>query len=315
MSIYEHLEALKTWHQKHHSPTADNFLAPLKRPEIDTLLQRFPYPVPGSLINLYRWHNGLANNAPLFREYTIYPLEEAIEEYALACEESELDEAGQPVWKESWLPILGFMGEHLAIDCDPQAMRTGHIWYKAPGEAAYPWYDSLEQMLLTLRSCFEQGAYFFDEDEILSEDWEAANRIREQLNPFSARVEVETPEPIDQKLEAQPDGTQKLSTYYSESDYTEQFYGPDRKKTGLCEYSGGQLIRRESWHYLSEEEVEITEEHLMGMMMVSKIRGRITPEGRVEALDVQHFFNGEPLSWPEADEEEAETQTPTMPAG
>lgn len=295
MSIYEDLEALKSWHQAQGSPSAEKFLPPLKRETITEKLKAFPYSVPKALINLYRWHNGLADNAPLFREYTLYPLEEALEEYALACEESELDEAGQPVWKDSWLPIMGFMGEHLAIDCDPKALRSGHIWYKAPGEEAYPWYDSLEQMFLTLKSGFEQGAYFFDEDEILSEDWEAANRIREQLNPYSARIEVETPEPIDQKLETQPDGTQKLSTYYSETDYTEQFYGPDRRKTGYCEYSGGQLIRRESWHYLSEAEVEITEEHLMGMMMVSKIRGQITPEGRVEALDVQHFFNGEPL--------------------
>lgn len=309
MSIYEHLEALKSWHQSQDSPSADKFLPPLKREAIEKKLSRFPYPVPTALINLYRWHNGLTDNAPLFREYTIYPLEEALEEHALACEESPLDENGEPEWHGGWLPIMGFMGEHLAIDCDPEALRPGQIWFKAPHDSAYPWYDSLEQLLLTLRTCFEQGAYFFDEDEILSEDWEAANRIREQLNPYSARIAVDSPEPIEQKLEEQPDGTKKLSTYYSEQDYTEQFYGPDNRKIGHCEYSGGQLMRRETWVYLSEDEVEITAEHLLGIMMVSKTRARITEEGKVEPLDVQHFLNDEPLTWDEPEEDLDETLT------
>lgn len=295
MSIYEHLEFLKTWHQSQGSPSAEQFLPPLKSEAIQRQCEAFPYPIPKALLHFYRWHNGLKDNAPLFREYTVYPLEEALEEYVLACEESALDDQGEPEWKPSWLPIMGFMGEHLAIDCDPQAMRPGHIWFKAPNDNAYPWYDSLEHMLLTLRTCFEQNAYFFDEDEILSEDWEAANRIREQLNPYSARVTVENPEPVEQKLEEQPDGTKKLSTYYSEQDYTEQFYGPDNRKIGHCEYSAGQLIRRETWVYLAEDEVEIRAEHLMGIMMVSKTRARINEAGQLETLDVQHFFNDEPL--------------------
>jgi len=314
MSIYEHLDALKNWHLEQGSPSAEGFLPPLKSEAITRRLKAFPYPVPKAVQNLYRWHNGLKDNLPLFREFTLYPLEEALAEYELACElsaeASESAEAGESAeasWRPSWLPIMGFMGDHLAVDCDPQALRPGHIWFKSANEEAYPWYDSFEQLLLTLRSSFEQGAYFFDEDEILSEDWEAANQIREQLNPYSARIEVQKPEPIEKRLETQPDGSQKMLTRYSAEDYSEEFYGPDQRKTGKCEYSGGQLVRRDVWTYLSEAEVEIHSENLMGMLMVTKTRARITPEGRLEVLDVQHLLNGQPLFEPddaESDEDD-----------
>lgn len=298
MSIQEQLEAIQNWHREQNSPSAEGFLPPLKPEAIERRLKTFPYPLPPVLTELYTWHNGMKDNLPLFREFTLFPLEEALAEYELACEiaeETASEDDEDLLWKDSWFPVMGYMGDYLLLDCDPEAPRPGHIWFKANADNPYPWYDSLEQMLVTIRTCFAEGAYFFDEDEILSEDWEAANQIRERFNPLSARIEVQRPEPIDKKVEEQPDGTKKLTIWYSEEDYTEQFYGADDRKIGHCEYADGHLIRKDTWVYLEDDEVEITREDLLGIMMVTKTRAKIQPDGSLETTHISTYLNDQLL--------------------
>ena len=297
MSIHKHLEAIKAWHQQQGSPSADQFLPPLSPETIEKELQAFPYPVSSELKSLYAWHNGMQDNSPLFREFTFFPLEEALAEYELACEIAEEPESDSEdvLWKNTWLPIMGYMGDYLLLDCDSEAPRPGHIWFRGNDDTPYPWYDSLELMLLSIQTCFEQKAYFFDEDDILTEDWEAANQIRERLNPYSAKIQIERPEPIERKVEEQPDGSKKLTTWYSEDDYSEQYYGADNRKIGHCEYADGNLIRKDTWLYLGQNEVEITREDLLGILMVSKTRATILPDGSLHTTHVQTYLNDQLL--------------------
>lgn len=292
MSIYEQLEALKRWHEQQNSPSAKLFRPPLKTEQIQALSEAFPFALPKDVVALYRWHDGMKDNAPLFREYTLYPLEDALDEYELALEVAADDE--DKPWQKGWFPFAGFMGEHLALDCDPDSELAGKIIYQTEGQG-YPWYDGLEPFLLTVRTCFEQGAYFYDEDEILSEDWEQANAIRQQINPGSARLEIQRPEPIDQQLDEREDGSKRLTTWYSEDDYSEQFFDAQNRKLGLCEYGGGELLRRDTWNYLSDDEVEITSENMMGIMMVTKTRAQISEDGQLTQTHVQGFLNDELL--------------------
>lgn len=296
MSIKSDLNALIHWHKQQQSPSAKSFLPPLNPEKIAKLLADFPFDVPKNVQQLYQLCNGQKDNSPLFLSYTLLPLREALDEYELTSEELGEDDLE---WKSSWLPLFGFQGDYYVIECDILSPRRGMILYRpaAQGmvEAVYPWYDSLEQMLLTLRSCFEKKAYFLDDDEILNENFESANAIREQLNPKSAKLEIRKPEPIEQKVETQPDGSKRLTTWYSEDHYIDQFYGPDERKTGQSEYFQGELLRRENWKYLSEDEVEITAENVLGMMMVTKTHARILADGQLETLNVQTFLNDQLL--------------------
>lgn len=294
MSIRHHFQALKKWHRDANSASADAFLAALTPEKLSKALKKFPFDLPADAKLLYEQGDGMKDNAPLFREYTFYPLREAVDEYELMCEimESSSEEAE---WKSSWLPIFGFQGDFFVIECDLLSPERGRIYYRAATDQPYPWYDNLEQMLLTIRKCFEQGAYFYDDDEILSEDFEAANAIREQLNPRSARIEMQKPEPLKESIDEQPDGTKRITTHYNEEHYIEQFFGPDNLKIGECEYAQGQLMRRDSWEYPAEGKIEITSENMMGMMMTTKNKGTIAADGKVEIESISSYMNGELL--------------------
>lgn len=293
MSILTHFQAILEWHKAQKSPVASHLRPPLKPEKLQKLAKELPFTLPAEVKALYGLHDGLKDNTPLFHSFTFLPLSEAIAEYELACEMAE-ERVADPedkgvYWKHTWFPLFGFQGDYYLIDCalglaSPVYARTG-------SEAAVIWYDHLERMLLTLRTCFEQGAYFYDDDEILTEDFDKANAIREQLNTQAARLEIESREPVRQELDEQPDGTRRLTSWFDdESHYIEQFYGPDQRKTGQAEYYQGELMRRDTYVYPSRDEVEITSENLMGMVMTTKTFGRINAEGQVEPLRIQTFM-------------------------
>ncbi|MGV3522667.1 MAG: SMI1/KNR4 family protein [Candidatus Sericytochromatia bacterium] len=293
MSVPKHLDAIKQWHATQGSPTAKAFQPALTPEQIAKRTRELPFSLSEEVQKLYLWHNGLKDNAPLFRNFTFFPLGDAVEEYLLACETAEeMTEAEEgPFWKPTWFPLFGFHGDFLFVDFAPKAGRS--VWSRTGSEAPVRWYDSVERLLLTVRTCFEKKAYFFDDDEILSEDWEKANKIREQLNPRAEKIKPDIPEPIRQEMDAQPDGTRRLTTWYSEDHYIEQFYGPDDRKIGQCEYAQGQLMQREDFHYPTPTTVEITSEGLMGMGMTTKTHGRILPDGSVERTLVQTYMQGQ----------------------
>lgn len=288
MSIHARLNAIKNWHSKQQSGSENAFLKPLSAAEVQQHKEAFPFGFPQALSELYQWHNGMKDNAPFFNEYTFYPLEDALDEYELAQEE----ETGL---KKSWFPVFGYQGSFFAVECDVLNPQHGCIYFCEVEDEPHLWYDSLEKMLMTVRICFEQKAYFLDDDGILMQDFEAANKIREELNPKAVKLQFQQQEPLEEILDEQPDGTKRLTTRYSEDHYSEQFFDKKGRKIGQCEYHGGELLRKDDWEYLSATEVEITSENMMGMMMTTKTRAVIKPDGTLEQTGMQTFMNGELL--------------------
>ncbi len=289
MSIHARLNAIKNWHTKHTSGSENAFLPALSKTEIQAQKEAFPFEFPQAVYELYQWHNGMKNNAPLFNEYTFYPLEDALDEYDLAQDEEGL-------LKPSWFPVFGDQGSFYAVECDLLHPQRGCVYFcDSAEEEPHLWYDSLEKMLMTLRVCFEQKAYFLDDDGILMQDFEAANKIREEFNPRAVKLQFQKEEPLEETVDEQPDGTKRLTTRYSEDHYSEQFFDKKGRKMGQCEYHGGELLRRDDWEYLSANEVEITSENMMGMMMTTKTRGIIKKDGTFEQTGMQTFMNGELL--------------------
>lgn len=294
MSILTHFKAIIEWHKKHQTLVSKNLRPPLAPEKFDKLAKELPYALPVELKALYGLHDGLKDNAPLFNSFTFFPLKDAIAEYELACElEEERQDSDEQdpqaiFWKPSWFPIFGFQGDFYLLDA-AQGM-TSPIYYRTGTEPAIVWYDSLDRMIRTIRACFDQGAYFYDDDEIFAEDHDKANAIREQLNRKSARLQSESQEPQRQEIDEQPDGTKRLTTWYNDEHYTEQFFGKDQRKIGQAEYYQGELLRRDSYVYPSRNEVEITSENMLGMVMTTKTFGKIKPDGSVEPLRIQTFM-------------------------
>ena len=54
-------------------------------------------------------------------------------------------------------------------------------------------------------------------------------------------------------------------------------------------------MRKDDWEYLSNTEVEITSENMMGMMMTTKTRATIKKDGTLEQTGMQTYMNGELL--------------------
>lgn len=302
MSVLSHFQAILDWHQQKQSPVSKNLRPPLSAEKLAKRAKELPFTLPAEVKALYGLHDGLKDNTPLFLSFTFLTLNDAIAEYELACEmaaELELDEEDEAkpedYWKPCWFPLFGFQGDYYLIDCAKGIQSP--VYYRSGSEPAHVWYDNLERMLFTIRTCFEQQAYFYDDDEILSEDWEKANGLREQLNAKAVKLQQQGAEPVRQELDEQPDGTRRLTSWFDEEGqhYLEQFYGPDQRKIGQSEYFQGELMRRDSYSYPAENEVEIVSEHLMGMMMTTRTRGRILPNGQVEQTHIQTYMQDQLL--------------------
>ncbi len=330
MTVLKHFNAILDWHRQQKSPVSKNLRPGLAPEKFQNKAKHLPFTLPSELKSLYFLHDGIKDNVPLFNSFTFLTFNDAIAEYELACEMAEEFEVPESqdgkkapkledYWKSTWFPVFGFQGDYYLIDTAKGSRSP--VYGRSGEEAAVVWYDSLEKMLLTIRTCFEKGAYFYDDDEILSEDHEKANSIREQINSKAFKLEVQSREPSRQELDEQPDGTKRLTSWFEEEGhYIEQFYGPDQRKIGQSEYYQGELMRRDAYEYPAPGEVEITSENLMGMMMTTKTRGKIQPDGSVETTHVQTFMQGQmlfeqdltkpfdELDWGDDDEDEDEDE-------
>ena len=294
--LHANLEAIAEWHREHNPASARALQPPLSPEAIQTHAQKLPFALPADLSALYRWHNGQHNNSPFFGAFTFYSLEEALEEYALALESAE---KGEQNWKKSWFPVFGFQGDFFVIDL-AYAHGPSPVWLLIGTESEVPcWYDNLATMLATLRECFETGACYLDEDEILVEDFELSEQIRlrrnQQVDRFSDEAELEAFEPV-QELEDYVDGSRRVTTHYSEQQYTVEIFGPDQRKRQEEFFWSDELQRKDVWEYSGPSEAVITSENYSGMVFCTRAHVTILPGGEVFTQRVETLIDGEVVS-------------------
>ncbi|PIQ28881.1 hypothetical protein COW36_09470 [bacterium (Candidatus Blackallbacteria) CG17_big_fil_post_rev_8_21_14_2_50_48_46] len=302
--IPHYLEVIAEWHREHHPLSVKALQAPLTLEQIQKLSSELPFSLPEELIELYQWHNGQSNNRPFFGGYTFYPLEEAIEEYQLALETSE--EEGR-LWKASWFPVFGFQGDYFVLDCESE-LQPSPIFMSLDSESLAPcWYENLEKMLLTLKQCFEKGAYFLDEDEILLEDYESVEQIRLSINQkvdrYATEEELSEFEP-HQEIEDLIDGSRKVTSWLSEHQHTVEFFGPDGRKRWQDIFWGDELRRKDIWEFTGPSEAVITSENYSGMLFSTRAYADILPGGEVMTRRVETIINGEVVSEEDFNEQE-----------
>ncbi|WBO86721.1 SMI1/KNR4 family protein [Hymenobacter yonginensis] len=141
------------------------------------------------LLALYTWKNGQSYEGGLVGELWVgapgvfYPLEMAIEEYALNQKEH--------FYEPHFFPLFD---DTLLLNLDPQSPHHGRLYRWCPSLLLLTperMYDSLEAMLATLTACFAQGVYWYNADGYFDYDMDAEGVLAKALNPHATYWQAE----------------------------------------------------------------------------------------------------------------------------
>lgn len=183
--------ALATFeHQLATAPVAQYWNAGLAEGQArDLLFAAGLVPTP-ELLALYTWKNGqsyqgvpsgkLRFGAP----GVLYPLEVAVQEYALSQQEH--------FYEPHFFPL--FHDDALLLNLDPQSPHYGRLYLYSPSLIVLTperMYDSLEAMLGTFTACFAQGIYGYDAGGYFDYNQDAEWALAKALNPHATYWQAE----------------------------------------------------------------------------------------------------------------------------
>ncbi|MBD2456858.1 HEAT repeat domain-containing protein [Nostoc sp. FACHB-87] len=182
------LDRIETWLVSHQPEFALSLAPGLTRPEIDAIVENFPYRLPEELYEFYGWHNGCQSLScgyvvPKFDNF--FSLQEALKWYA------DFLSWGFD-WNPQWLTILDFNGDYR------YAIVTGEdsapVWFIDPecGIEEIRW-DSLTDLMLATAECYETGAYYLDDEGYMETDEQKVAEIHRKYN-YRGRVKSTTNE-------------------------------------------------------------------------------------------------------------------------
>jgi len=166
-------EIILEYHSKLGHPIAHLLKPGLTDDALQSNSLRLPLHIPQSAIELFKWHNGTEQGVATFNDMWFFPgyflvsLEEAIDIYL------ELRKEVPERWDSNWLPIFDSgSGDYCAIACGLMPSADGEvIVYRIGDVSTESEFSTLESMLQTISTCFENGAYSvaptgeFDQDD------------------------------------------------------------------------------------------------------------------------------------------------------
>ena len=164
------------WRQNIHSiedieAEMDDILLPgLSREQIDQQIQDLPFGIAEEIYDLYQWHNGmyqpdcLSVTYPLFPDYAIYPLEQALRIY------DDLISIRQLQWSPLWFPILYQECRSYYCTVGNQKDRNSApiIHFAVVGREKVV-YSSLTEMMNEIADRYERGTYYVEDGELMVE--------------------------------------------------------------------------------------------------------------------------------------------------
>ena len=150
--------------------------------QIQELFKEIPLQPTQDLRTLYTWRNGSKDSEGItlgelafFPGFYLMSLEESIQTY---LELKETDD-----WEKSWFPIFASGGgDFYAMNLDPESQGQIHGVYVYEEEPQVE-YLSLKSMLATLKTCYEQGIIFRNEQGYLNMDYRKHAEIAHKINP------------------------------------------------------------------------------------------------------------------------------------
>ena len=163
-------------------PCVDHLNPGLSSLKIQELFEEIPLQPNQDLHALYAWRNGSKDSDGItlgelafFPGFYLMSLEESIQTY---LELKETDD-----WEKSWFPIFASGGgDFYAMILAPEAQGKILGFYVFEEEAQVE-YLSLKSMLATLKTCYEQGIIFRNEQGYLNMDYRKHAEIAHKINP------------------------------------------------------------------------------------------------------------------------------------
>jgi len=161
----------------------------LSRAEIAELAKPLPFALPEEVIELFEWRNGLRDcigwddmeAACFFEGSDPMSLQRAIELYF------ELAKVPLDSFRSSWFPLFGDSGGDVyCIDC---VEDIGTIWdfdskpASDDEEFGLLAFRSLTKMIATIVMCYEQDAYYWNDQGVFDIDFDKSTDIAFQENP------------------------------------------------------------------------------------------------------------------------------------
>ena len=166
-------------------PVDDSLRSGLSEQEIRDKVAHLPFRLPEAIVELYRWRNGQAPEAPvlLFRDQRFLSLDEALDDYQMIQAYVVPALRGLDVGADltSCFPFAGFEGANYVVPCSGQSLIAG---YELPIINVFEGIDvhflSFASMMDTIVAWYEAGAHRVD-DTFVDETLEL--RIWKQHNP------------------------------------------------------------------------------------------------------------------------------------
>ena len=163
-------------------PCVDHLNPGLSSQQIQELFEEIPLQLTQDLHALYTWRNGSKDSEGItlgelafFPGFYLMSLEESIQTY---LELKETDD-----WEKSWFPIFASGGgDFYAMILAPEAQGKILGFYVFEEEAQVE-YLSLKSMLATLKTCYEQGIIFRNEQGYLDMDYRKHAEVAHEINP------------------------------------------------------------------------------------------------------------------------------------
>lgn len=174
-------EIEKSLQQLDHS-CLDHLNPGLSSQKIQELFEEIPLQPNQDLHALYAWRNGSKDSDGItlgelafFPGFYLMSLEESIQTY---LELKETDD-----WEKSWFPIFASGGgDFYAMILAPEAQGKilGFYVFEEGDQVEYL---SLKSMLATLKTCYEQGIIFRNEQGYLDMDYRKHAEVAHEINP------------------------------------------------------------------------------------------------------------------------------------
>ena len=163
-------------------PCVDHLNPGISSQKIQELFEKIPLQPTQDLHALYAWRNGSKDcegitlgELAFFPGFYLMSLEESIQTY---LELKETDD-----WEKSWFPIFASGGgDFYAMILAPEAQGKILGFYVFEEEAQVE-YLSLKSMLATLKTCYEQGIIFRNEQGYLDMDYRKHAEVAHEINP------------------------------------------------------------------------------------------------------------------------------------
>lgn len=162
-------------------PCVEHLNPGLSSQNIQELFEEIPLQPNQDLHALYAWRNGSKDSDGItlgelafFPGFYLMSLEESIQTY---LELKETDD-----WEKSWFPIFASGGgDFYAMILAPEAQGKILGFYVFEEEAQVE-YLSLKSMLATLKTCYEQGIIFRNEQGYLDMDYRKHAEVAHEIN-------------------------------------------------------------------------------------------------------------------------------------